>query len=227
VVVTTGGGTGVFDLLAGGTKGVDGGGAAVGESAGDTAGETVSAASLFVSGAVGGGAGEGGATVAAGAGSMGATALGRCNFHQPPARATASKTMAIPPSQITLLAFGFAMAETGCAVTCEEEGGGAGEASKCARTRFNSEATSIIDCQRSAGFLRRQRAMRWSNSAGTSGAMDGMGFTSSRRTAESVESPESPSKARWPVTISYSTAPNEKMSERASTFNPSACSGDM
>src|SRR6476660_4887571 len=36
-----------------------------------------------------------------------------------------------------------------------------------------------------------------------------------------------PSKARFPVTISYSTAPSEKMSLRPSTSFPCTCSGDM
>ena len=53
------------------------------------------------------------------------------------------------------------------------------------------------------------------------------GAGSLARIAASVEGPVSPSKGRRPVTISYSTEPNEKMSERASTFLPSACSGDM
>ena len=38
---------------------------------------------------------------------------------------------------------------------------------------------------------------------------------------------EPPRKALLPVSISYITAPKEKMSERASTIFPSACSGDM
>src|SRR5205807_7733438 len=36
-----------------------------------------------------------------------------------------------------------------------------------------------------------------------------------------------PSKARFPVTISYSSAPSEKMSLRPSTSFPCTCSGDM
>ena len=42
-----------------------------------------------------------------------------------------------------------------------------------------------------------------------------------------VENAESPRKARRPVTISYSTDPKLKTSERPSTARPSACSGDM
>jgi hypothetical protein len=36
-----------------------------------------------------------------------------------------------------------------------------------------------------------------------------------------------PVNARFPVAISYSTAPRAKMSERASASFPSTCSGDM
>ena len=36
-----------------------------------------------------------------------------------------------------------------------------------------------------------------------------------------------PSNARFPVAISYSTAPNAKMSVRASASSPSSCSGAM
>ena len=37
----------------------------------------------------------------------------------------------------------------------------------------------------------------------------------------------SPSKGRLPASASYKTTPREKMSLRASTGRPSACSGDM
>ena len=36
-----------------------------------------------------------------------------------------------------------------------------------------------------------------------------------------------PSNAFLPLTISYNTAPNAKMSVRASIVRPSSCSGDM
>ena len=47
------------------------------------------------------------------------------------------------------------------------------------------------------------------------------------RIADMVEAAESPWKARWPVSISYRMAPNEKTSERASAGLPRTCSGDM
>ena len=37
----------------------------------------------------------------------------------------------------------------------------------------------------------------------------------------------SPGKARWPVRISNSTAPNDQISERRSSGWPRACSGDI
>ena len=58
-------------------------------------------------------------------------------------------------------------------------------------------------------------------------AISAAGFGSSRTIADKIGSMESPTKARRPVTISYSTAPKLKMSVRASSFFPSACSGDM
>src|ERR1035438_6598365 len=88
-------------------------------------------------------------------------------------------------------------------------------------------STSFMDCQRALGSLGRQRLMIASSSGGVSGATSANGFTSSRRTDESVEILDPPSNARRPLTISYKTEPNEKISERASTGLPSACSGDM
>jgi hypothetical protein len=45
--------------------------------------------------------------------------------------------------------------------------------------------------------------------------------------ASSISPVVCPPKGRVPVTISYSTTPNEKRSERASSSFPRACSGDM
>ncbi len=87
--------------------------------------------------------------------------------------------------------------------------------------------TSCIDCQRSSGLLRRHRFTTCSICGGTSGEISLIGLASSRRIAESVETAFSPPNARAPVTISYSTRPNEKTSERVSIFLPIACSGDM
>ena len=53
------------------------------------------------------------------------------------------------------------------------------------------------------------------------------GAGSSLRIFASTARFESPTKGLRPVTISYRTAPKLKMSERASTLRPSACSGDI
>ena len=80
--------------------------------------------------------------------------------------------------------------------------------------------------RRSGSFLRQRRITRSSAS--------GIPATSSRgalgwslTTAVSVSDTVFPANARRPVTISYRTAPKLKMSLRASTFPPVACSGDM
>ena len=90
-----------------------------------------------------------------------------------------------------------------------------------------SRATSPIDWKRFAGSFRRQRWTSFSRSAGRPGTTSRGGGGSCSSTAASVAAAESPLKAIRPVTISYSTAPKLKTSERASAFFPSACSGDM
>ena len=59
----------------------------------------------------------------------------------------------------------------------------------------------------------------WSGSAAQSG--------SRASTDASTSETSSPGKARRPVSISYSTAPNAQMSVRLSTGRPRACSGLM
>src|ERR1017187_521548 len=86
---------------------------------------------------------------------------------------------------------------------------------------------TCVLCQRSLGSLRSASVMISTTSGGTSGTSSAMGLTSSRRIAVSVVIAESPENALLPVSISYITTPNEKMSLRASTFLPCACSGDM
>jgi hypothetical protein len=54
-----------------------------------------------------------------------------------------------------------------------------------------------------------------------------IGVGSFSRMAEATLSWLFPSNARFPVSISYNTAPSEKISERASSSLPSTCSGDM
>ena len=66
---------------------------------------------------------------------------------------------------------------------------------------------------RSVRSLRRQRRISLSSSGGASS----IGAGSRCRMADSVDTVVSPVNARWPESISYRIAPNEKMSDRAST----------
>src|SRR5512140_2336542 len=53
------------------------------------------------------------------------------------------------------------------------------------------------------------------------------GLGSSRKTAARVDTRVSPENARRPVHISYSTDPNEQISDLASKFSPRTCAGDI
>ncbi len=81
--------------------------------------------------------------------------------------------------------------------------------------------------KRRSGSFRRHRRIRRSSASGISGTSSRGAFGCSLTTAVSVSDIDFPANARRPVTISYSTAPKLKMSLRASTFPPVACSGDM
>ena len=93
-------------------------------------------------------------------------------------------------------------------------------------SRTSSRATfrSAMLWYRRVRSFRRQRRMIFASSGET---FVGIGAGSWLSTAATVAICESPRNARCPVVISYSTAPNEKMSLRASTVSPAACSGDM
>ena len=82
----------------------------------------------------------------------------------------------------------------------------------------------------SAIRLRRSLTRHLCSSVRTGcGTSDGSAsqFGSRRTTAPSTSVMSSPSKARRPVSISYSTQPNAQMSLRLSASRPFACSGDM
>ena len=87
--------------------------------------------------------------------------------------------------------------------------------------------TSCAVCQRSSGSFAKQIFTRRSSAGGAMGWIDEIGGGSRSRTAAMALAGVLPSKARLPVAISYSTAPNAKMSERASAGLPSTCSGAM
>ena len=135
--------------------------------------------------------------------------------------ATPSRTPASTPKPVQTLARDF---------RCT-----AGDGIACAKLlEFNSSRnsssatfTSAMVCQRRSGSFFKHRAMIRSSSCGISATACEAGWGSLKSTAESDDNFDPPEKARWPVAISYTTDPNEKTSERLSTFLPSACSGDM
>src|ERR1700686_573680 len=82
-------------------------------------------------------------------------------------------------------------------------------------------------CQRSSGFFARLRRMARSRLTGVNGLIELSGGGSLSRIAEATLNGVLPSKARLPVSISYKTAPKEKMSLRPSSSCHCTCSGDM
>ena len=81
--------------------------------------------------------------------------------------------------------------------------------------------------KRSLGSTASARATISSTSRGMAGSTWRGARVRPCRTNSSTEISLSPVNSRSPVTISNSTAPREKRSERASTGRPQACSGDM
>ena len=82
-------------------------------------------------------------------------------------------------------------------------------------------------CQRSSGSLARHRMTTRSSAGGVNGTSCSIGVGVLARIAAITVEADLPSKARRPVSISYSTQPNAKMSARPSTSPPSICSGAM
>ena len=91
----------------------------------------------------------------------------------------------------------------------------------------SSAARSLAVCQRASGSLARQRRTSRSSAGGASGWLRVSGGGSAVRMAAMRLARLAPSKAGRPVSISKSTAPNAKMSVRASAGCPSSCSGAM
>ncbi len=88
----------------------------------------------------------------------------------------------------------------------------------------SANARSPADWKRSAGCFSRQRS---TTRASPGGHGSGSAPGSSRRIAVIVSAAVSLWNARLPVSISCTTQPREKMSERASAMCPRTCSGDM
>ena len=95
------------------------------------------------------------------------------------------------------------------------------------RRSVSASRRSAALWNRSLGSFSRHRQMIRSRSRGASGFTSVSFGGSSRRIDVMSERPVSPSKGRVPVAISYRSTPKEKRSDRASTWRPSACSGDM
>src|SRR6516162_11244087 len=92
---------------------------------------------------------------------------------------------------------------------------------------FSSLARSLALCHLSSGILARHFFTAWSRAGGVMGLMLVIGEGSFSRIVEATLSWLFPSNAVLPLTISYSTAPSEKISLRPSNSFPSICSGDM
>ncbi len=88
----------------------------------------------------------------------------------------------------------------------------------------NSAFKSLALCHRSSGSFARQRCSKRSSAGGATSAIDGAGRS---MIAAITLAGDEPSNARLPVSISYSTKPNEKMSLRGPASCPVTCSGDM
>ena len=99
--------------------------------------------------------------------------------------------------------------------------------SKSFSTSCRMSFTSDMCCQRSINFFWRHFVTTRSRPRGNEGRISRSGRGSFETTAESVSSEVSARKARRPLSISYRTEPKEKMSDRASTAWPWACSGDI
>ena len=92
---------------------------------------------------------------------------------------------------------------------------------------FSSRARSPALCHRSSGSLARHVATTRSIAGGVSGCSAETGAGAADMIAALTLAWLVPSNAFLPVSISYSTAPNAKMSVRASASRPSSCSGAM
>ncbi len=95
------------------------------------------------------------------------------------------------------------------------------------RIQLSSSFRSCALCGRSSGSFARHVLTMCSSSSGVIGCNSRIGRGSSFRIAAIKLAWLFASNAFFPVAISYSMAPNEKISLRASAFFPSICSGDM
>ncbi|MCK7461388.1 MAG: hypothetical protein MZU84_04630 [Sphingobacterium sp.] len=114
-----------------------------------------------------------------------------------------------------------------CASTSARSGRVASVAPLPCEIHRSSSAAPCAESQRSSGFFARHFVMTRASAGGVGGCSDASGAGSCSRIAAATFVGVSPSNARRPVTISWSTAPSAQMSVRASAGLPSTCSGAM
>src|SRR5215471_5480237 len=141
----------------------------------------------------------------------------RARAHQVPPPAASSKSSVPETNQPPRVHAFDGASERARAASCEPD----------SETHFSSLAKSLALCHLSSTAFARHFLMACSKAGGVMGLIVVNGRGSFSRMAEATLSWLFPSKARWPVSISYKTAPSEKMSLRPSTSLPSTCSGDM
>src|SRR5579883_3564045 len=86
---------------------------------------------------------------------------------------------------------------------------------------------SFEELKRSAGFFARSLWIRVAAASGTFGFSARTGVGSSVPSAINIAITFGRSNGVLPVQSQYNTAPRLNRSDRASTFSPRACSGDM
>ncbi len=106
----------------------------------------------------------------------------------------------------------------------DRESAAAGEALAPVAIHSSSTFRSRALCHRFSGSFSRHRRRVRSNAGGATSATEGARLS---RIAPITLAGDDPSNARLPVSISYSTSPNEKMSEAVPASFPCNCSGDM
>ena len=143
---------------------------------------------------------------------MSEVATGRCAHHHV-APATAASTNAPPShSKIGVRRGAAAVARAAFVASVPE-------------SALNANDKSRADWKRCSGLFSRHRRTIRSSAGETRCAGSDSSGGSSFKTAVIVSTAVSRRNARVPESISYSTAPNAKMSARASAGSPRTCSG--
>ena len=139
----------------------------------------------------------------------------------PPRRKAGTPAPARRIHRIWPALFRRARAQTGCLAVSQV--GVAADAEIASRAK----AMSWVDWKRSSGRFSRQRLTIRSRAGGTPPVLSAISGGSSWRMDVIVSAAVSPWNARRRASISYSTQPKEKMSDRESARTPLTCSGDI